>query len=281
MDEAARAELDKIEASRTFAASHRLRRFLRFTVEAKLSGQEGQIKEYVIGREVYDRGENYDTRSDPIVRVEARRLRAKLEKYYKTEGLTDPIRIEFPTGTYVPVIRSVQETRSKWYRLWAIAAVVLVMLALGTGHHILHPAEEMIAVAPARWLLQASGDIDHVDENLAAAITSELAQRRTARVIAWPPMIRHRAERKEVRELAAELGAAKVLMVSVRAEQGVTRVTVYLVDPVSDEKMLVADFSRNGLGAAEAQREVARLVADEFEAKKCKTPQCPYRISMA
>ena len=281
MDEAARAELDKIETSRTFAASHRLRRFLRFTVEAKLNGQEAQIKEYVIGREVYDRGENYDSRSDPIVRVEARRLRAKLAKYYASEGLADLVRIEFPTGTYVPVITHVQEKRPKWFHLWAAAAAALVMLALGTGHHILHPAEEMIAVAPARWLWQGSGDIDHVDENLAAAITSELGRRRTARVIAWPPVIRHRAERKEVRELAAELGAAKVLMVAVRAEGGVTRVTVSLVDPVSNEKILVTDFSRTGLGAAEAQREVARLVADEFEAKKCKTPQRPYPISMA
>src|SRR5512134_540387 len=104
MEEAARAALEKIEASGGFAASDRLRRFLRFAVEAKLHGQERQIKESIIGREVYDRGADYDPRTDPIVRVEARRLRAKLKAYYDDEGRNDPVHIEFPKATYVPVI---------------------------------------------------------------------------------------------------------------------------------------------------------------------------------
>ena len=112
MNEAARAQLEKIVASEVFAGADRLRRFLRFAVEAKLNGEEAQIKEYVIGREVYDRDDSYDPRMDPIVRVEARRLRARLNQYYEGAGRADLIRVELPKGSYVPVIGPGQEPRA-------------------------------------------------------------------------------------------------------------------------------------------------------------------------
>src|SRR5712671_1078140 len=74
--------LQRILASKEFASSARMSRFLRFAVERALSGQSEQLKEYVLGVEVFDRKESYDPRVDPIVRVEARRLRSKLESYY-------------------------------------------------------------------------------------------------------------------------------------------------------------------------------------------------------
>src|ERR1700687_34937 len=80
-------------------------RFLRFAVERALSGQSEQLKEYVLGVEVFDRKASYDPRVDPIVRVEARRLRSKLESYYASEGGADELIIEFPKGTYAPVFR--------------------------------------------------------------------------------------------------------------------------------------------------------------------------------
>src|SRR4030081_597398 len=104
--EAVRRQLDKILASGGFVNADRLCRFLRFTVEAKLKGEEAQIKEYVLGREVFDRDDRYDPRMDPIVRVEARRLRVKLDQYYDGPGRADPIRIEFPKGSYAPVVHS-------------------------------------------------------------------------------------------------------------------------------------------------------------------------------
>src|SRR5690242_20370083 len=83
-------------------------RFLRFTVEQALSGHAADLKEYLIGVEVFDRKSEYDSRVDPIVRVEARRLRSKLRKYYESEGRDDAIRIEFPTGSYVPQFKGPQ-----------------------------------------------------------------------------------------------------------------------------------------------------------------------------
>ena len=94
----------KIVSSRAMARSERLARFLEFTVSETMAGNAGQIKEFVVGVEVFGRTRDYDPRLDPIVRVEARRLRMKLRKYYDTEGRDDRIRIEYPKGSYVPAI---------------------------------------------------------------------------------------------------------------------------------------------------------------------------------
>src|SRR5690348_2827400 len=79
-------QLNRILSSKLFAQSARMSRFLRFTVEHTLAGKADELKEYLIGVEVFDRSPSYDPRVDPIVRVEARRLRSKLQSYYQMEG---------------------------------------------------------------------------------------------------------------------------------------------------------------------------------------------------
>src|SRR5271154_6967206 len=98
-----RAELDLILRSRAFIQSHRIRRFLQFVVEESLLGQPHRLKEYLIGLEVFDRREAFDPRVDSIVRVEARRLRYKIEEYYRIEGREDQVRIVLRKGSYVPM----------------------------------------------------------------------------------------------------------------------------------------------------------------------------------
>ena len=67
-------------------------RFLRLTVERMMAGRAEELKEYLLGVEVFDRKASYDPRVDPIVRVEARRLRAKLKEYYEGDGSADAVR---------------------------------------------------------------------------------------------------------------------------------------------------------------------------------------------
>src|SRR5246127_632597 len=98
-----KSELDRILRSRAFIQSHRIRRFLQFVVEESLLGQPHRLKEYLIGLEVFDRRDAFDPRVDSIVRVEARRLRSKLEGYYQTEGRDSHMRIVLHKGSYVPV----------------------------------------------------------------------------------------------------------------------------------------------------------------------------------
>ena len=97
-----RAELGKIVESPIFASANRLSRFLTFVVETTLAGEAAILKETTVGVEVYDRLPGYDPKVEPIVRTEARRLRAKLEEYYRTPGSGGRVRIELPKGGYAP-----------------------------------------------------------------------------------------------------------------------------------------------------------------------------------
>lgn len=101
-EEDIRSELDRILRSRVFIHSRRIRRFLQFVVEECLLQKHHRLKEYLIGLEVFNRHEAFDPRVDSIVRVEARRLRSKLEEYYVNEGRESPIRIQLRKGSYVP-----------------------------------------------------------------------------------------------------------------------------------------------------------------------------------
>lgn len=103
-DEVAQA-LARIEASTAFAASARHRRLLRHLVERSLAGDLAALKESVIAVEVFDRrADQFDPRSDTIVRVEARRLRQRLAAYYGGEGRYEPLRFVLPVGRYVPSV---------------------------------------------------------------------------------------------------------------------------------------------------------------------------------
>ena len=98
--------LRQILASDPFLRSERLTHFLTYVVEKTLQGQAEHLKEYRIGVEVCGRKESYDTRTDPVVRVEARRLRAALALYYANSAKEDAVRISLPKGGYVPCFSS-------------------------------------------------------------------------------------------------------------------------------------------------------------------------------
>ena len=89
--ERVRAQLDRILASAAFANAERASSFLRFVVVRALAGRAGEIKESVIAVEALGRSPSFDSKSDPIVRVEVRRLRDRLESFYTREGADDPI----------------------------------------------------------------------------------------------------------------------------------------------------------------------------------------------
>jgi TolB-like protein len=100
-----RAALDTMLASETFRASPQLAAFLRFVVEASLRGEADRLKGYTIGVEAFGRADDFDPQIDPIVRVEATRLRRTLERYYAGPGAADPIVFELTRGSYAPIIR--------------------------------------------------------------------------------------------------------------------------------------------------------------------------------
>ena len=174
-----RNQLANILASESFSRSVRVSRFLRFIVEHVLDGKTEPLKEYVIGVEVFDKDESFDTRADAIVRVEAGRLRTKLKEYYGEEGRSDPVRIELAKRGYVPVFRyphsevgdsrssepqrsveaskrllqpSLRKFRGPWYGLAASIVILLlvggVYLWTGSQPHKIEPDAEGPQGAP-------------------------------------------------------------------------------------------------------------------------------------
>jgi serine/threonine-protein kinase len=104
-EKATRQQLDRILASKTFSQVDRLKRFVSFIVLEAMSGRGTELKEYVIGVEVFGKEPSFDPRTDPIVRVQARRLRSRLVRYYREEGQGDDLIIDLPKGGYTPVFR--------------------------------------------------------------------------------------------------------------------------------------------------------------------------------
>ena len=101
------AHLDNLLASRTFAKSEYLKRFIKFLVAKVIQSQEHQIKEYSLGVDVFGRDQTFDPKLDTIVRVQAYRLRSKLKEYYRTEGRNEQLRIDIPKGSYIPMISDI------------------------------------------------------------------------------------------------------------------------------------------------------------------------------
>jgi hypothetical protein len=98
-----REELRRILESKHFATSPRKSRFLEFVSEQTFLGNGDKLNEYLIGVEVYDRGPDFNSQKDPIVRVQAHEIRRLLKKYYEEDGKDSLMRVELPPGAYVPV----------------------------------------------------------------------------------------------------------------------------------------------------------------------------------
>ena len=99
-----REQLARVLESAPFVQSQRRQRFLEYVVHETLAGRGERVKGYSIALAVFGRPETFDPVADPIVRIEAGRLREKLRSYYDTDGWNDPVRIVLPRGTYVPRI---------------------------------------------------------------------------------------------------------------------------------------------------------------------------------
>jgi hypothetical protein len=104
-----REELRRVIQSKHFANSPKKSRFLEFIAEQTFQGNSDKLNEYLIGTEVYERGADFDQQRDPIVRVQAHEIRRLLKKYYEEEGSQSLVRMELPSGHYVPVFNRMEQ----------------------------------------------------------------------------------------------------------------------------------------------------------------------------
>jgi TolB-like protein len=284
--EAILGQLEKILASPMFARSQRLDRFLRLTAEMTLNRQANDIKEYLLGVEVFDRGESYDPRIDPIVRVEARRLRDKLEEYYKGEGRDDPIRIRLPKGTYVPTFEiGTKLPQPDIAQHGAIAtpntrkavSVLLVVLAIGgaaylAAHYLpfwteptaATPSVFTIAVLPLENL---SGDPEqeHLADGLTEALITELSKIGGFRVKSRTTTMQYKGARRSLSEIARELQADALVEGGVVGAGPTVHLKARLVDGASDTKLWAGSFDGKMEELVGVQANAAHLIADAIQ----------------
>lgn len=236
--EAVEEQLACILRNERFAGSPRMARFLQFTVEECLAGRGSQLKEIIIGMKVFDRSTDYDPRLDPIVRVEARRLRRKLAEYYGAEGENDPIVIEFPKGGYAPTLRErkgeVQEPNSEW----EVTVAVLPFLSLDPG-------------------LESEYFSDGLSEELLHALTSIQG----LGVVAWNSVAQLRHQQDEVSTIRERLGAAYMLRGSIRKTGNRLRITAQLVRTSDSHYIWSEAFDRQVEDVFAIQREIATSIA--------------------
>jgi len=270
--EAVRDHLERIVADDLFSGAARLCRFLRFTVESKIAGREDQVKEFVIGREVFDRKDGYDPRLDPIVRVEARRLRAKLAEYYAGAGRSEPLRLEYRSGSYVPLftrpttvaVDALPRRRRtlQWLAIPAaivLAAVILVGYRFGPA---LRP--QTVAVLPVRWISNGYG-LDTADAGIAEAVDGELANGDIARVIAWPVMLRYQTGHPSSQSIADEVGASTLVVIAVRDADRGKLVSAFVMDAASGQKRRVKSYTVDNVSTLAVQRSLAHQIAADLK----------------
>lgn len=150
------SELERIAASSSFRKAQQCIRLLRYVTDCAREGRSNELKEYALGVAVFDRPESFDPRTDPVVRLEARRLRLKLAEYYQHEGLDDPVVIELPKGAYIPHFRSrlapqpepPAPARAKPPLVEFAAAAALVVISLAVWY-LLHRRAERAIVRPS------------------------------------------------------------------------------------------------------------------------------------
>jgi serine/threonine-protein kinase len=246
-----RAEVDKILASRPFARSERLCRFLRFCVERTLIEKGDQLKEQLVGVEVFDRKGDYDPRTDPIVRVEARRLRSKLKEYYTSSGRPDGVLIELPKGAYVPSfrMRNKSQPASQQAPPQPIASA---------------PGERSIAVLPFANLTPEA-DADYFSDGLTEELILLLTRIPRLRVVAWSSMSQLRGREQDLAGIRQQLKVATVLRGSVRRTPGRVRVTAQLIDAESGAYLWSEAYDRQLENVLAIQEEMARAIVDTLQ----------------
>jgi TolB-like protein len=285
-------ELDKVLSSEVFQGSERSRTLLRFVVEQSIGGQTGRLKEYTLGTEALGKGPGFDPRTDPVVRTEVSRLRTRLDKYYATEGRSDPVVITLPKGSYVPrfehrtvatggrAVGSAAELslfRRGTPLLVAASALVAALMAtlfvyqdyqltggtttqLEIGDKAKTDAPIAIAVLP---FLNLSGDTsqDYLADGMTEEITAALARVPGLTVLARASAFDFKARNRDARAIGEALGARYLIEGSVRRAGDRLRISAQMTEQATSANVWTGNYDRQLADLFRTQEEIAQAVA--------------------
>lgn len=242
-----RAQLKRILSSSIFRNSIQQGRFLQFIVERTLSEHHAQLKEYVVGIEVFRRKDSFDPRVDPIVRVEAGRLRLRLKQYYETEGKSDQLIIELPKGTYGPIFH---------YRRSCVAAsddpVTVQDSPMSSTCVLVLPFADHSPNFDQEWFC------DGMTEELINA----LSKVPYLRLVASPSALRLKGKEHDLQELGRQLGTGTVVRGGVRKDGEHLRITVQLINLADNCYLWSESYDRRLEDVFAVQEEIASAIVD-------------------
>ena len=274
---AIREQLVRILNSGPFHQSQRRQRFLEYLVNETLAGRGERLKAYSVALEVFGRPESFDPVTDPLVRIEAARLREKLREYYGTDGQDDVIHIDLPKGTYAPLIefqeggqqvKIVSKRRLPWQIILPALALILALGAFGTWltrdrwMPARAPEGPAIAVLP---FVNLSGDPqqEYFSDGLTEDLMTELSRAsRDLRVLARNTTFQYKGKAVDIPKLGRELGARYVLEGSVRRTDDRLRVMAQLIETQTGAHVWADRFDREMADVFLVQDEiVSQIVA--------------------
>jgi serine/threonine-protein kinase len=274
-----RAQLEKILVSQGFAEAGRLGPFLRYVVGRTLAGDTASLKESVLGVEVFQRPADYDPRIDPIVRVEARRLRSRLSDYYEGAGAAEPVRIDLPKGTYVPVFsrrtpagETAAPTAATSRRRWPIvAATLLVVAGLGAALWRFRSSESpppsqprSLAVLPFVNLSEEPAN-EYFSDGLTEELIDALTKVEGLRVAARGSSFQFKGKARDIREIGRQLNAGAVVEGSVRKSGDRLRITAQLVNAADGYHLWSQTYERELKDIFAIQEEIARSIVNALK----------------
>jgi serine/threonine-protein kinase len=238
------AGLDRVTSSQAFRLANRQRSFLRYIVTEALRGRTERLKEYVIGIEVFGKSPSFDPRLDSIVRTEAHKLRAKLGKYFETEGKGDAIRIALPRGKYVPAFFD--------------AAALPAVHAPTPGLREAKGLRVLVLPFESRGTSRSS-------ESFSDCLTDELIHALAAvpgfDVVARSSAFQFKGRTVDGCELARQLKAQAVIEGSVRKTGDRYRILVQLYDPSNGSTLWSQSYDPKVTKDPGVQQEIAQTIA--------------------
>ncbi len=240
-------ELGKVLASRHFASSPRLSRFLQYVVEKANRGKDSEIKEYSIGIDVFGRPPGtYSPAIDPIVRVQARRLREKLSDYYRDEGKANGIVFDLPVGSYAPrfLTREQPPPQKKGPEKGEIVAHSLAILPFVS--------------------ISSDPQIGIFTDGLTEEVIFSLAQLPDLRIAARSSVLSMDLRPRNVRRIALRLGVAQLIEGSVRNSGARLRVTVRLIRGDDGCHIWTGQFNRQLTDIFATQTAVSRSICKDL-----------------
>jgi len=252
-----------------------------FLVERHLECKDEELKESVIGMEVFGRPPDYDPKQDSIVRTEAARLRARLVEYYSREGRSNPIRIDVPKGRYIPTwrlsefadtvpaeagrARAMPRRRQQW--LWTAVACASIALFTTGWWTLLHSSEPItIAVLPLENLA-ADSSSDYFVDGLTDEIIHDLSVIEGLTVRSHTSSLALKGQPRDVRSAGRQLQADYLVEGSVLRAGGRLRIDIRVVRARDDFPVWSGRFDRVLADVFAIQDEIALGVVNNFRLK--------------